>query len=128
MRRADQSPRGRAPRPTEKSEEPQRTFTDLGINNIFINIYEKGEFIHPHIDDCRFGPIIYILSLNSLTIFTLSRLGDNYDNIKIEYELEPNSLFILKDEYRYHWKHATSPSLDIRYSITFRTICDSDVE
>ena len=36
-------------------------------------------------------------------------------------ELEPRSAYVLRDEARWHWQHAVSPTKELRYSITFRT-------
>jgi alkylated DNA repair dioxygenase AlkB len=36
-------------------------------------------------------------------------------------ELAPRSAYVLRDEIRWHWQHAISPTKELRYSITFRT-------
>jgi alkylated DNA repair dioxygenase AlkB len=36
-------------------------------------------------------------------------------------ELAPRSAYVLRDEIRWHWQHAVSPTKELRYSITFRT-------
>ncbi len=36
-------------------------------------------------------------------------------------ELAPRSAYVLRDEARWHWQHAVSPTRELRYSITFRT-------
>ena len=36
-------------------------------------------------------------------------------------ELEPRSAYVMRDEARWHWQHAVSPTKELRYSITFRT-------
>jgi alkylated DNA repair dioxygenase AlkB len=36
-------------------------------------------------------------------------------------ELAPRSAYVLRDEARWHWQHAVSPTKELRYSITFRT-------
>ena len=36
-------------------------------------------------------------------------------------ELAPCSAYVLRDEVRWHWQHAVSPTKQLRYSITFRT-------
>jgi hypothetical protein len=35
--------------------------------------------------------------------------------------LEPRSAYVLRDDARWHWQHAISPTKALRYSITFRT-------
>jgi alkylated DNA repair dioxygenase AlkB len=36
--------------------------------------------------------------------------------------LEPRSAYVLRDEARWRWQHAISPTKALRYSITFRTL------
>ena len=36
-------------------------------------------------------------------------------------ELAPRSAYVLRDESRWGWQHAVSPTKELRYSITFRT-------
>ena len=39
----------------------------------------------------------------------------------ITLELEPRSAYIIRDNARWAWQHAVSPTKELRYSITFRT-------
>jgi len=36
-------------------------------------------------------------------------------------DLAPRSAYVLREEARWHWQHAISPTKQLRYSITFRT-------
>jgi alkylated DNA repair dioxygenase AlkB len=36
-------------------------------------------------------------------------------------ELEPRSVYVLRDEIRWRWQHSVAPTPELRYSITFRT-------
>ena len=36
-------------------------------------------------------------------------------------DLEPRSVYVLRDEIRWRWQHSVSPTKELRYSITFRT-------
>ncbi len=36
-------------------------------------------------------------------------------------ELEPRSIYLLRDEIRWQWQHSVAPTRELRYSITFRT-------
>jgi alkylated DNA repair dioxygenase AlkB len=38
--------------------------------------------------------------------------------------LEPRSIYVLRDEARWRWQHAISPTKALRYSITFRTTAE----
>jgi len=37
-------------------------------------------------------------------------------------ELQPRSAYIIRDAARWNWQHAISPTKELRYSITFRTL------
>jgi len=36
-------------------------------------------------------------------------------------DLEPRSMYVLRDEIRWGWQHSVSPTSALRYSVTFRT-------
>lgn len=36
-------------------------------------------------------------------------------------ELDPRSIYLMRDAARWQWQHAVSPTKELRYSITFRT-------
>jgi alkylated DNA repair dioxygenase AlkB len=36
-------------------------------------------------------------------------------------DLEPRSVYVLRDEIRWRWQHSVAPTQELRYSITFRT-------
>ena len=36
-------------------------------------------------------------------------------------ELEPRSVYVLRDEIRWRWQHSVAPTKELRYSVTFRT-------
>ena len=36
-------------------------------------------------------------------------------------ELEPRSVYVLRDEIRWRWQHSVAPTQELRYSVTFRT-------
>jgi alkylated DNA repair dioxygenase AlkB len=40
-------------------------------------------------------------------------------------DLEPRSAYTIRDAARWHWQHAISPTKELRYSITFRTLGNS---
>jgi len=37
-------------------------------------------------------------------------------------ELAPRSIYIMRDDARWRWQHAISPTKALRYSVTFRTM------
>jgi alkylated DNA repair dioxygenase AlkB len=36
-------------------------------------------------------------------------------------DLEPRSVYVLRDEIRWRWQHSVAPAKELRYSVTFRT-------
>ena len=36
-------------------------------------------------------------------------------------DLEPRSVYVLRDEIRWRWQHSVAPTPELRYSVTFRT-------
>lgn len=97
-------------------------------DQIIINEYKPGQGIAPHIDSFKFGDTIATLSLNSSIIMVFENNEKKFDTLLI-----PRSLYILKNDIRYKYKHSIPARLsDIinnkrvyrktRYSITFRTI------
>jgi alkylated DNA repair dioxygenase AlkB len=43
----------------------------------------------------------------------------------ITLDLEPRSAYVMQDEIRWKWQHHIPPTKELRYSITFRTLCDT---
>lgn len=95
---------------------------DTTINNCVVNVYPPHTCISTHIDDTTLGPVIYGLSLGSPTTLVLHDPRST-DESKLQYTLEPGSLYTLAGNYRYNWCHSTLPdNIDTRVSLTFRTI------
>ena len=42
-------------------------------------------------------------------------------------DLAPRSAYLMRDAARWQWQHAISPTRELRYSITFRTLRDAHV-
>ena len=36
-------------------------------------------------------------------------------------DLAPRSVYVMRDAIRWRWQHSVSPTLELRYSVTFRT-------
>jgi alkylated DNA repair protein (DNA oxidative demethylase) len=70
-----------------------------------------------HIDNLAFGPVVCGVSLGVPAVMHLERSGS-----KIQQALEPGSLYILRDEARYEWKHKVDGNRGERFSITFRSM------
>ena len=89
---------------------------DVTINQCIINKYEPGETISPHIDASCFGDIVYSISLHD-GIIRMTKGSQVHD-----YVMEPNTMLILKDDYRWKWKHETRVLPHTRISITLRKL------
>ena len=42
---------------------------------------------------------------------------------RIALDLAPRSAYVMQDEIRWKWQHHIAPTKELRYSITFRTLC-----
>jgi alkylated DNA repair dioxygenase AlkB len=109
---------------------------NIKINSCLINKYRNGnDYISPHRDSkISFGeePIVCILSIGqkrtlrfvktepNLKKITLSK--KHKDNIKIDFELEDNSIFIMSGNSQNNYSHEIlkDNSINERYSLTFR--------
>ena len=85
--------------------------------------YGPGTQLGWHRDVPRFG-ILCGVSLGSAARMRLRP----YPHVKHRGErplvlvLEPRSVYVLRDDARWRWQHAISPTKALRYSITFRTM------
>jgi alkylated DNA repair dioxygenase AlkB len=48
------------------------------------------------------------------------------DRTALNVDLEPRSAYVIRGAARWHWQHAISPTPELRYSITFRTLRTGD--
>ena len=85
--------------------------------------YSPGTPLGWHRDVPLFGVVVGI----SLAAPCRMRLRP-YPHVKYRKEsslvivLEPRSIYVLRDDARWRWQHAISPTKALRYSITFRTM------
>jgi alkylated DNA repair dioxygenase AlkB len=85
--------------------------------------YERGTQLGWHRDVPHFG-VVFGVSLGAPSRMRLRP----YPHVKRRKErslvlvLEPRSAYVLRDDARWRWQHAISPTKALRYSITFRTI------
>jgi len=84
-----------------------------------VTLYDRKDAgIGPHTDAPAFGPILLGVSLLSAAEMIFER-----DNIRCDITLEPRSLYVMKDEARYQWKHAICRTLNPpRMSVVFRSV------
>jgi alkylated DNA repair dioxygenase AlkB len=70
-----------------------------------------------HIDNQAFGPVVCGLSLGSSAVMRLEKSGTT-----VQQSVAPGSLYIIRDEARYEWKHKVDAVKDERFSVTFRSM------
>jgi alkylated DNA repair dioxygenase AlkB len=87
--------------------------------------YRLGTQLGWHRDVRRFGVVVGV-SLGGRARMRLRpyphRPGDPVRATVLD--LEPRSIYVLRDDARWRWQHAISPTKTLRYSITFRTMTD----
>jgi alkylated DNA repair dioxygenase AlkB len=93
------------------------------FSHALINEYQPGTPLGWHRDLPAFESIVGV----SLAGECRLRLrpyppaqGRNKDAITLT--IEPRSAYLMQDEARWKWQHAVSPTKELRYSITFRTL------
>ena len=85
---------------------------------ININEYLIGDFISPHIDRKVSGPIVTILSVNSVATMLFQNTKNPKD--KFEIVMRPKDILQMRDSIRWDWTHSIYPVEETRYSIVFR--------
>ena len=111
------------------------------FDQIIVNEYKPGEGLKPHFDrKDYFQNIIVGVSLNSATTMEFYNEKTSPDGCQKKSILIPRrSLYVLKDDARYVWKHGiSSKKYDIvngirterkvRVSITFRNVVESKIK
>jgi alkylated DNA repair dioxygenase AlkB len=90
------------------------------FNQCVVMHYPVGTGVEWHTDGDRFGQVIMGVSLGGEGIMQFRRRGD--DRISHHFSLMPGSIYILRDEVRWHYQHRILPVTDERWSLTYRTI------
>lgn len=112
--------------PIPKALEPEHFgLEEFGFNQLIINRYQGGQKINPHIDHASvfknkgFEEYIACLSIGCET-----KLAFTKGSQRQSFVLQPNSLYVLRGEARYQWKHETTrvPKGQVRYSLTYRQV------
>ena len=85
------------------------------LEQITVSRYVRGEKVGPHMDWGGYGDVACI-SLGSEGVLKFTR----ENSPPLRHRVEPGSLYILRGESRWAWKHETKPAWEPRYAITFR--------
>jgi alkylated DNA repair dioxygenase AlkB len=94
------------------------------LNHALVAEYQPGTPLGWHRDVPEFE-VVGGLSLHGHARMRLRpyphRLGDR---TALKLELEPRSAYAMRGAARWKWQHAISPTKELRYSITFRTLAN----
>jgi alkylated DNA repair dioxygenase AlkB len=82
--------------------------------------YPVGATIGWHSDMTMFGPVVFGFSIGTSCVMKLRSKADRRRVFQMQ--IEPRSLYVMKDEVRSEWEHSIPPVKSLRYSITFRTV------
>ncbi len=98
---------------------------DEAVNHVLIAEYQPGTPLGWHRDVPDFG-VVGGLSLHGFARMRFRpyphRKGDR---TALKLDLEPRSAYAMRGPARWNWQHAISPTGELRYSITFRTLASS---
>jgi alkylated DNA repair dioxygenase AlkB len=94
---------------------------DHAIRQILCTEYEIGAGIGWHKDKPHFDQV-FGLALQSACRFRFRRMLDTTTWQRLNFMIEPRSLYSLSGDARHAWEHSIQPVAARRYSITFRTM------
>ena len=84
--------------------------------------YRPGTPIGWHRDKPQYGTVVGV-SLGSACRMRFRPWDARHDrSAVIALELAPRSLYVMRDDVRWHWQHQIPPVFALRYSVTFRTL------
>lgn len=83
--------------------------------------YDEGTPLGWHRDTPEFGVIVGV-SLGGAARMRWRRYPPQKGDRTYDLELEPRSVYCMRDEARWGWQHSIAPTRALRYSITFRTL------
>ena len=92
------------------------------IHHALVAEYQPGTPLGWHRDVPDFGVV------GGLSLLGFARMRfrpyphRKNDRTALKLDLEPRSAYAMRGAARWHWQHAISPTHELRYSITFRTL------
>jgi alkylated DNA repair dioxygenase AlkB len=98
-------------------------FVFSGLEQVLVTEYAPGAPIGWHKDRPVFGDVMG-LSLASACSFRLRKALANGKWQRATLRLEPRSAYSLSGEARREWEHSIPPVDALRYSLTFRNLCE----
>jgi DNA oxidative demethylase len=93
---------------------------DLALQHALLIEYGEGAGLGWHRDRPIFGDVIGISLLNPAPLRFRRRQETGWQRYTLN--VQPRSIYVLRDEARSEWEHSITPVELPRYSITFRTL------
>lgn len=90
------------------------------IAHALVTEYRPGTELGWHRDVPEFEAIVGI-SLAGACRMRFRRYPPEKGGKVFNLDLEPRSVYVLRDEIRWRWQHSVAPTKELRYSVTFRT-------
>ena len=90
------------------------------IKHALVNEYRPGTELGWHRDVGEFEVVVGV-SLAGTCRMRFRRYPPEKRAKIFTLDLEPRSVYVLRDEIRWRWQHSVAPTKELRYSITFRT-------
>jgi alkylated DNA repair dioxygenase AlkB len=90
------------------------------IRHALVTEYRPGTELGWHRDVGEFG-IVAGVSLAGTCRMRFRRYPPEKGAKVFSLDLAPRSVYVLRDEIRWRWQHSVARTLELRYSITFRT-------
>ena len=94
-----------------------------GFNHALVAEYSPGTQLGWHRDVPDFEVVVGVSLLGKARL-RLRRFPAKagHRRAEVTLDLEPRSIYAMRDAARWQWQHAISPTRELRYSITFRTL------
>lgn len=92
------------------------------FEHVLVTEYAPGAGIGWHRDKTVFGQVVGISLLASCRFRLRRAIGKKWERVNAP--LDPRSAYLLNGPARSEWEHSIPPMDAMRYSITFRSVCE----
>jgi alkylated DNA repair dioxygenase AlkB len=96
------------------------------VHHALVAEYQPGTPLGWHRDVPAFGVVGGLSLLGSARMRFRPYPHRKGDRSALKLDLEPRSAYAMRGAARWNWQHAISPTRELRYSITFRTLAECD--
>ena len=101
-----------------------RGLPEAAFVHALVTEYQPGTPIGWHSDAPHFEIVVGISLAGAARMRFRPYAARTDRKASIGLELAPRSAYVMQDDIRWHWQHHLPPVKQLRYSITFRTLCD----